>query len=53
MISLRPHFTWTAIADEYKLDKKETSYDDIIDAFSLGLQFTRGRNKNNIFNQVC
>jgi hypothetical protein len=29
----------TAVANEYKLDKTETSYDDILDAFRLSLQF--------------
>ena len=29
----------TAIANEYKLDKEQTSYDDILDAFRLSLQF--------------
>ena len=34
IISLR-----TAVADEYKLDKEETPYHDILDAFRLSLQF--------------
>jgi hypothetical protein len=29
----------TAVANEYKLQKEETSYDDIIDAFRLALTF--------------
>jgi hypothetical protein len=29
----------TAIANEYKLDKEQTSYNDILDAFRLALQF--------------
>jgi hypothetical protein len=29
----------TAVANEYKLDKQETSYDDILDAFRLLLTF--------------
>jgi hypothetical protein len=29
----------TAVANEYKLDKEQTSYDDILDAFRLSLQF--------------
>jgi hypothetical protein len=29
----------TATAIEYKLDKTETAYDDIVDAFRLALQF--------------
>jgi hypothetical protein len=29
----------TAVANEYKLDKQETSYDDILDAFRLSLTF--------------
>jgi len=29
----------TAVANEYKLDKEVTSYDDIIDAFRLSLTF--------------
>lgn len=31
----------TAIANEYKLDKEQTSYDDILDAFRLALTFYR------------
>jgi hypothetical protein len=34
----------TAVANEYKLKKEETSYHDILDAFRLALQFFR-RNK--------
>jgi uncharacterized protein (DUF1684 family) len=34
----------TAVANEYKLDKEQTSYDDILDAFRLSLNFYR-RNK--------
>jgi hypothetical protein len=29
----------TATADEYKLDKSKTSYDDIVDSFRLSLMF--------------
>ena len=29
----------TAIANEYKLDKEQTSYNDLLDAFMLSLQF--------------
>jgi hypothetical protein len=29
----------TAVANQYKLEKEETSYDDIIDAFKLALTF--------------
>ena len=29
----------TAVANEYKLDKKHTSFNDILDAFRLSLQF--------------
>jgi hypothetical protein len=29
----------TAVANEYKLDKQETSYDDVLDAFRLSLTF--------------
>jgi hypothetical protein len=29
----------TAVANEYKLDKEQTSYNDILDAFRLELQF--------------
>ena len=29
----------TAVATEYKLDKTETSYHDLVDAYSLSLQF--------------
>jgi hypothetical protein len=29
----------TAVANEYKLQKEETSYDDIVDAFRLALTF--------------
>jgi hypothetical protein len=29
----------TAVANEYKLDKKQTSYNDIVDAFRLALTF--------------
>ena len=29
----------TAVENEYKLQKEETSYDDILDAFRLSLQF--------------
>jgi hypothetical protein len=33
-----------AVANEYKLDKEQTSYNDILDAFRLSLQFYK-RNK--------
>jgi hypothetical protein len=29
----------TAVANEYKLSKEETSFNDILDAFRLALQF--------------
>jgi hypothetical protein len=29
----------TAVANEYKLDKEQTSYNDILDAFRLALTF--------------
>jgi hypothetical protein len=29
----------TAVANEYRLDKEQTSYNDILDAFRLALQF--------------
>jgi hypothetical protein len=29
----------TAVANGYKLDKEQTSYNDILDAFRLSLQF--------------
>jgi hypothetical protein len=29
----------TAVANEYKLDKEQTSFNDILDAFRLSLQF--------------
>jgi hypothetical protein len=29
----------TAVANEYKLDKEQTSYNDLLDAFRLSLQF--------------
>jgi hypothetical protein len=32
----------TAVANEYKLDKEQTSYNDLLDAFRLSLQFYRG-----------
>ena len=34
----------TAVANEYKLQKEETSYNDIVDAFRLSLIFYK-RNK--------
>ena len=34
----------TAVANEYKLDKEVTSYDDLLDAFRLSLTFYK-RNK--------
>jgi hypothetical protein len=36
----------TVVANEYKLDKQETSYDDILDAFRLSLTFYRGLRNN-------
>jgi len=34
----------TAAADEYRLDKQATSYDDIVDSFRLSLMFfNRGK----------
>jgi uncharacterized membrane protein len=41
----------TAIATEYKLDKDQTSYHDIFDAFRLSLSFTRGPLNNNMSTQ--
>jgi uncharacterized membrane protein len=38
----------TAVASEYKLDKEQTSYNDILDAFRLSLQFYK-RSKLNFF----
>jgi hypothetical protein len=35
----------TAIANEYKLDKEQTSFNDILDAFRLSLRSIRGPNK--------
>jgi hypothetical protein len=35
----------TAVANEYKLDKEVTSYDDLLDAFRLALTFYK-RSKN-------
>jgi cell division GTPase FtsZ len=35
----------TAVANEYKLDKEQTSYNDILYAFRLSLQFYK-RSKN-------
>jgi hypothetical protein len=32
----------TTVANGYKLDKEQTSYNDILDAFRLSLQFYRG-----------
>ena len=40
MISLR-----TAIANEYTLDKEDTSYDDILDAFRLSCRAYKIRTK--------
>jgi hypothetical protein len=45
MIAIHPSFDKlltslrTAVADEYKLDKTETSFNDILDAFRLSLTF--------------
>jgi hypothetical protein len=33
----------TAVANEYKLDKEQTSYNDLLDAFRLSLQFYKRR----------
>jgi uncharacterized protein (DUF1684 family) len=35
----------TAIANEYKLDKEQTSYHDLLDAFRLSLQLYQRSNK--------
>jgi hypothetical protein len=35
----------TAFANEYKLDKEQTSYHDILDAFRLSLQLYQRNNK--------
>ena len=35
----------TAVAEEYKLDKTATSYNDILDTFRCLYNFTRGPNK--------
>jgi hypothetical protein len=35
----------TAVAREYKLDKEQTSYHDILDAFRLSLQLYERRNR--------
>jgi hypothetical protein len=35
----------TAVANEYKLDKEQTSYHDILDAFRLSLQLYTRNNK--------
>jgi hypothetical protein len=35
----------TAVANEYKLNKEETSYQDILDAFRLSLQLYQRNNK--------
>ena len=32
----------TAVANEYKLDKEQTSYNDLVDAFRLSLVFYKG-----------
>jgi hypothetical protein len=45
LIAIHPSFNKlltalrTAVANEYKLDKEQTSYNDILDAFRLSLQF--------------
>ena len=45
LIAIHPSFTKlitalrTAVAHEYKLQKEETSYDDILDAFRMALTF--------------
>jgi len=38
----------TAIANEYKLDKKQTSYNDLLDSFRLSLQFYK-RSKSHTY----
>jgi hypothetical protein len=44
LIAIHPSFNKlltalrTAVAQEYKLQKEETSYDDVLDAFRLSLQ---------------
>jgi uncharacterized protein (DUF1684 family) len=35
----------TAVANEYKLDKEQTSYHDLLDAFRLSLQLYQRSNK--------
>jgi uncharacterized protein (DUF1684 family) len=35
----------TAVANEYKLDKEQTSYHDLLDAFRLSLQLYQRNNK--------
>jgi hypothetical protein len=35
----------TAVAKEYKLDKEQTSYHDLLDAFRLSLQLYQRSNK--------
>jgi hypothetical protein len=50
LIAIHPSFNklltalMTAVANEYKLDKEQTSYIDILDSFRLSLQFHK-RNK--------
>jgi hypothetical protein len=45
LIAIHPSFNKlltafrTDVAQEYKLQKEETSYDDVLDAFRLSLQF--------------
>ena len=45
MIAIHPTFDKlltslrTAVSNEYKLSKDETSYNDLLDAFMLSLQF--------------
>jgi hypothetical protein len=50
LIAIHPRFDKlitslrTAVAEEYKLKKEDTSYNDILDAFRLSLQFYKRRN---------
>ena len=51
LIAIHPSFNKlltalrTAVANEYKLSKEETAYNDILDAFRLSLQFYKRRSK--------
>jgi hypothetical protein len=48
LISVLNTLTRTAVANEYKLDKEQTSYHDLLDAFRLSLQLYRGVTNNEI-----